>query len=1021
MGGKTNTSTSQQTSTPVNQAALQNIYNTVAGAASTPYTPYSGELNAGINAQQTAGINTINGASNFASPYIQSAGALAQGAANPLTSAQIQQYQNPYIQNVVDATQAQFNDQNGQAQNALKGNAASQGALGGDRQAVAQTTLAKNQQIAQAPTIANLYSNSYNSGLQTAAQQYQQNPLAAASSLAGIGTAGQTAALQGGQAQIAAGTLQQQTQQGADTAAYQQYLQAQGIPYAQAAFLQQYGLPTALAQGTTSSGTQTSPGPNPFTQALGLGTAALTAFSDERVKENKEEIGKTYDGQPIYRFNYIGSPMTQIGLMAQNVEHSHPDAVGESGGIKTVDYGKATEDAAGRGKFASGGAALPFGGVSFIPGGGASNAQLHAPSLSFAKPQDSGGGMDASLGKFIGTAGKSGLFSDPAYGGGNALTGEYGGSSSNPLPGLDASDYGPGYSSGGFVDAIHQIHRAVKRASGGAVGNTPFQSYADGGWAMDDRFGAAFPQRDVPPPPILAKDDDVVNPGDPIRMPDQPAVDAWRQGVDKTSPAPEVNPAAVPAASPMRAPLPKQITNPDDTPTEPTTALAYSGASPMTARPTEPAAPESRWGGFNPFGLSDKAREAIITGALGVAASRSPFALSAIGEGGLSGMKQYSASTQAEQEAADKAATRGQEQQRIDLQAKQIASNIENQKRELASSPLIPDGKGGMMVNPAYVDSKKALKDLDIPTGYRETKNGYEAIPGGPADPNVLARVTKAKGEPPNGYRLSASGGLEPIPGGPTDPAIVKAQAEAKRVAASVLDDDTIHDMADQYLAGDRTVMQNLGRGAQGSENIVKLRQAIAKQAREAGLDPKGIVNAFNEQAGAIAGQRAVGVRAANISLAANEANNMIPIALAASDKVARGDWMPWNELVQRVQKGRSSPELASFVAATNSLVNAYVRAVSPSGVPTDSMRQHAYDMLNSAQGPDAYKAVVSTMQQEMKAALSAPGAVKDELRKGNDATAAAGHSAPAPAASKPATVIQNGHTYTLQPDGSYK
>ena len=297
------------------------------------------------------------------------------------------------------------------------------------------------------------------------------------------------------------------------------------------------------------------------------------------------------------------------------------------------------------------------------------------------------------------------------------------------------------------------------------------------------------------------------------------------------------------------------------------------------------------------------------------------------------------------------------------------------------------------------------------------------------AKTNSLAerREKFAEDKTPAGYRQKDNGDYEAIPGGPADPAVLKAAAEAKRTANAVLDDDTIHDMAGQYLAGDRTVMQNLGRGAQGAENIVKLRQAIAAQAREAGVDPKGIVNAFNEQAGALAGQRTVGARAANISLAANEANNMIPIALEASEKLPRTQYMPWNQMVQAVQKGSSSPELASFVAATNSLVNSYVRAVSPSGVPTDSMRQHAYDMLNAAQGPEAYKAVVATMQKEMQAALQAPGQVKAELRKGNDPTAAAMPSggapaAPAPPASgKPATVIQNGHTYTLQPDGSYK
>lgn len=248
------------------------------------------------------------------------------------------------------------------------------------------------------------------------------------------------------------------------------------------------------------------------------------------------------------------------------------------------------------------------------------------------------------------------------------------------------------------------------------------------------------------------------------------------------------------------------------------------------------------------------------------------------------------------------------------------------------------------------------------------------------------------KGRPvdnaPAGFEQNPDGsGLRPIAGGPASVEYLKSKMDA---VGSHLDEQTVGDMAKQYLAGDRTVLQNLGRGAQGAENVVKLRQEISKQAREAGLDPKDIVNSFNEQAGALSGQRAIGTRAANISLAANEANNMIPIALEASEKLPRTQYMPWNQMVQAYQKGNSSPELASFVAATNSLVNSYVRAVSPSGVPTDAMRQHAYDMLNAAQGPEAYKAVVVTMQKEMQAALQAPSQVREELRKGNAAPVAA-------------------------------
>lgn len=76
--------------------------------------------------------------------------------------------------------------------------------------------------------------------------------------------------------------------------------------------------------------------------------ASIFAMSDERMKDNVEAVGELYDGQPIYRYNMKGSPKTQLGLMAQDVERNgHSDAVAGLGGIKMVDYKRATDVAAG--------------------------------------------------------------------------------------------------------------------------------------------------------------------------------------------------------------------------------------------------------------------------------------------------------------------------------------------------------------------------------------------------------------------------------------------------------------------------------------------------------------------------------------------------------------------------------------------------------------------------------------------------------------------------------------------------
>jgi hypothetical protein len=82
------------------------------------------------------------------------------------------------------------------------------------------------------------------------------------------------------------------------------------------------------------------------------GSTAATAapfniFSDIRLKEEIEPVGKLFDGQNVYKFVYKGDSTPRIGLMADEVQARTPEAVSEVGGFKTVDYGRATERAAG--------------------------------------------------------------------------------------------------------------------------------------------------------------------------------------------------------------------------------------------------------------------------------------------------------------------------------------------------------------------------------------------------------------------------------------------------------------------------------------------------------------------------------------------------------------------------------------------------------------------------------------------------------------------------------------------------
>lgn len=62
-------------------------------------------------------------------------------------------------------------------------------------------------------------------------------------------------------------------------------------------------------------------------------SSLLAALSDVRLKENISPVGKLDNGLTVYKFNYIGNPHTQIGLIAQEVKDVKPEAVvkGEDG------------------------------------------------------------------------------------------------------------------------------------------------------------------------------------------------------------------------------------------------------------------------------------------------------------------------------------------------------------------------------------------------------------------------------------------------------------------------------------------------------------------------------------------------------------------------------------------------------------------------------------------------------------------------------------------------------------------
>lgn len=195
-------------------------------------------------------------------------------------------------------------------------------------------------------------------------------------------------------------------------------------------------------------------------------------------------------------------------------------------------------------------------------------------------------------------------------------------------------------------------------------------------------------------------------------------------------------------------------------------------------------------------------------------------------------------------------------------------------------------------------------------------------------------------------------------------------------------DDATRRFMAEQYWAGDRSVMQNLGRGAQGAQNIIALRKEIAQVGRETQRTPQDLATAMAEFEGLKAGERTAGNRAANIEIAANEAKELSGLAVEASNAFDRTGWKSVNDIQKAVQSRTASPELRNFDMANNALINAYARAISPQGVSTVSDKDHAREILSTAFSKGDYESGVAQLQKELNAALKSPGMAKASMRE---------------------------------------
>lgn len=154
---------------------------------------------------------------------------------------------------------------------------------------------------------------------------------------------------------------------------------------------------------------------------------------------------------------------------------------------------------------------------------------------------------------------------------------------------------------------------------------------------------------------------------------------------------------------------------------------------------------------------------------------------------------------------------------------------------------------------------------------------------------------------------------------------------------------------------------------------------------------------------GATAAERSLATQTAKMSTAANEANDMVGIVRDLSDKVDRTEFPTINAITNAVSKGTGGKEIVQLNASLNALVNSYARAISPTGQPTVSDKNHAREVINSAYSTGQIGAILDVMQQEMAIARKSAGTASTELKASRETARGRGEST----ASAPPAAVQ--------------
>lgn len=356
MGGAPSTQTTiNKTELPewVDQAAQANLADANKLAAK-PYVPYTGQLTPGQTGLSQAANTAAQSNLTAWNPAMQQAAGVAQQGTTyqprSFLQGNVQDYMNPFQQQVIDNSVADAGRAFQQNMNGISANAVGAGAFGGSRQGVAEGVAAAENARQVGDMSAQLRAQGFDtaSGLLNQdlarSMQGQQMRMDAGAQLGQIAQAGSDMNAKNATLAATLGEQQRQVQQQGLQEQYAKWKEAQDADL-RGVNLRLSAL-GATPYGSTQTQTSTAQGGGNGLMSLAGGALGLLPFmfsSDRNEKTDIKKLGKDpKTGLDMYAYRYKGDPKSYpkvVGPMAQDIEKRAPGAVPKIGGSRVVNLG----------------------------------------------------------------------------------------------------------------------------------------------------------------------------------------------------------------------------------------------------------------------------------------------------------------------------------------------------------------------------------------------------------------------------------------------------------------------------------------------------------------------------------------------------------------------------------------------------------------------------------------------------------------------------------------------------------